>query len=386
MKRSGAGFLAALRLDTSNTGCSPLAGWPLIPESLFMWRFVLLIAIVPCCLSTHARAQNSDGAGDRIASLLDEARKSPEDVRALRAYMNAAMAAIARGMNTDPAGALKGAEELQAAAKSLKPESPAAQAIVENMVSLAGAYRNHIRAIQSPFGGQVSHLTEIARLANSAPQQAGEKLDALKAELAKAAQTEEGKAHQEVLDYLLASITQIERPLVASRKLTEMIGKPAAPLKVETWINGTPLTDEDLKGKVVLLDFWAVWCGPCIATFPHLREWQEKYASQGLVIIGLTGYYNFKWDDAADKATRAEAEVPKAEERQMLAKFAKSHDLEHRFGITADDSMAEFYGVSGIPHVVVIDRQGIVQLMKVGSGEETAQAIGELLEKLIAEK
>ena len=351
-----------------------------------MWRYVILLAFVPFWLGTVAVAQDADPVGERVKTLLEEARKSPDDVSALRAYMNAAMSAIARGMNTDPAAALKRADELEAAAKGLNPESPPAKAIVGNMTSLAGAYRNHIRAMQSPYGGLVSKLTDIARQANSAPQQAGEKLDALKAELTKAADTDEGKAHKEVLEYLSASIAQIERPLAASRKLTEMIGKPAAPLKVESWVNGSPLTDKDLAGKVVLLDFWAVWCGPCIATFPHLREWHEQYAKQGLVILGLTGYYNFKWDEAADQAARAEAEVPKAEEREMLAKFAKSHDLSHRFAITADDSMSEYYGVSGIPHVVVIDRKGIVQMMKVGSGEETAQAIGDLLEKLIAEK
>jgi thiol-disulfide isomerase/thioredoxin len=266
------------------------------------------------------------------------------------------------------------------------PQTQEGKALVSNMTALAGAYRNHIRAAQSPFGELVKQLTEVARIASSEPKEAGEKLDALKSAIEKAAGTDAGKEHKEVLDYLTTSIAQVERPLAASRKLTEMIGKPAAPLKVEEWVNGSPLTDKDLKGKVVLLDFWAVWCGPCIATFPHLREWHEKYADKGLVIIGLTGYYNFKWDEDAEKATRSEGEVPKADERQMLAKFAKSHDLAHRFAITADDSMAEYYGVSGIPHVVVIDRAGTVRMMKVGSGEENARVIGELIEKLIAAK
>jgi thiol-disulfide isomerase/thioredoxin len=350
-----------------------------------MWRAMLSLAFLASCAWVSA-AQDSSQPSEREKTLLEDVKKNPDDVAALRAYLNATMSGIARNMNTDPAAALKAADAFEAAAKSLKPETPAAKALVANMTSIADAYRNHIRAMQSPFGDLVKQLTEIAQLSNREPKEAGGKLDALKAAVEKAAASDAGKEHKAVLDYLTASISQIERPLAASRKLTEMIGKPAAPLKIEAWVNGSPLTDNDLKGKVVLLDFWAVWCGPCIATFPHLREWHEKYADKGFVIIGLTGYYNFKWDEDAGKAMRAENEVPKTEEREMLAKFAKSHDLAHRFAVTADDSLSEYYGVSGIPHVVVIDREGTVRMMKVGSGDETAAAIEEMLEKLIAAK
>ena len=52
----------------------------------------------------------------------------------------------------------------------------------------------------------------------------------------------------------------------------------------------------------------------------------------------------------------------------MLVEFARSHDLKHRFAIQADDSLSDYYGVTGIPHVVVIDQQGIVRMMRIGSG------------------
>jgi thiol-disulfide isomerase/thioredoxin len=185
---------------------------------------------------------------------------------------------------------------------------------------------------------------------------------------------------------LKTTIKQFEGRIASAEKLKALVGKDAAPLAVEAWVNGKPLTDADLKGKVVLLDFWAVWCGPCIATFPHLREWNDEYADKGLVIIGVTSYYKYKWNEEAKRAQRSTEEVSHEDEQAMLVKFAEMHSLKHRFAIQDGRSMSEYYAVSGIPHVVVIDQQGKIQMIKVGSGEKNAQAISELLKKLLADK
>jgi hypothetical protein len=68
----------------------------------------------------------------------------------------------------------------------------------------------------------------------------------------------------------------------------------------------------------------------------------------------------------------------------MLVKFAAQHKLTHRFGIQKDHSLSKYYGVTGIPQVVVIDREGVVRLIKVGSGEANAKAIDEMLETLLS--
>jgi thiol-disulfide isomerase/thioredoxin len=130
------------------------------------------------------------------------------------------------------------------------------------------------------------------------------------------------------------------------------------------------LTDADLKGKVVLLDFWAVWCGPCIASFPHLREMHEKYGSRGLVIVGVTQYYQHEWDDKAKRTRRAQSpkDVTAVQEQATLVKFAKHHQLNYRIAVTRNGDFNAAYGVTGIPQFVLIDRSGIVRLIRVGCG------------------
>src|SRR5262245_47480924 len=229
-------------------------------------------------------------------------------------------------------------------------------------------------------------MSEIPSLLRTQPEEAEKKIELAKEVFQK---VEAGATNQSIKTMLTnykRSLDSMARTVEAGKKLTEMIGKDAAPLKVETWVNGSPLTDADLKGKVVFLDFWAVWCGPCIATFPHLREWNEKYGDKGLVMIGVTNYYNYKWDAEAKKAGRVQDKVTPAEEQEMLVHFAESHDLKHRFAIESQRSLSDYYGVSGIPHVVVIDQEGKIRLMKVGSGEANAKDIAELLEQLLGQK
>ncbi len=65
------------------------------------------------------------------------------------------------------------------------------------------------------------------------------------------------------------------------------IGDPAPPLSIQKWLKGAPVASFE-KGKVYMVEFWATWCGPCIATMPHLTELQKKHKDKGFTVISVT--------------------------------------------------------------------------------------------------
>lgn len=144
---------------------------------------------------------------------------------------------------------------------------------------------------------------------------------------------------------------------------TTLVGKPAPTVLAQEWLGGPPVSLENLKGKVVLLDFWATWCKPCIAQFPTMRAWQEKFGDD-LVILGITNL-----------SSQTQADV---------RAFADKQQLPWALAIDADDRTHMDYGVSPIPHTFVIDRQGVVRLTHVGGGdlEKVEAAIAEAVQAI----
>ncbi|QYU67632.1 TlpA family protein disulfide reductase [Leptolyngbya sp. 15MV] len=110
---------------------------------------------------------------------------------------------------------------------------------------------------------------------------------------------------------------------------------------------GKPIALAELRGKVVLLDFWATWCGPCRQAMPAMQRLHEAHADEGLVVIGMNA-----WENADPVA------------------FKKEHGFTYTLALKADEVAAR-YGVTGIPAFFVIDRQGQIVHSGVGFGPGT---------------
>src|SRR5436853_2147643 len=152
-------------------------------------------------------------------------------------------------------------------------------------------------------------------------------------------------------------------------------GEIAPEITIAKWIEQAPLKLSDLRGHVVLLDFWATWCGPCQAAFPHLREWDKKYKDRGLVVLGITKYYGH-----GEGKTMTEQE-----ELGYLERFKKQYNLTYGVAVAGTDDNLRSYYISAIPTAVLIDRHGIVRLMTTGSGGGNEVEITAAIEKLLNE-
>lgn len=173
------------------------------------------------------------------------------------------------------------------------------------------------------------------------------------------------------------SQTYITDKLKKREKHYKLLGETAPALSdVDKWFPGQPQTLESLRGKVVLLDFWATWCAPCIDTFPHLSEWYQEYAKDGFTILGITRYYK---DVEGDK-------IDNTAEIEYLQRFKKTHSVPYDFVVAKGQANQIYYNATAIPTAVLIDRKGVIRYIESGTSDTRIEEMREMLLKLLAEK
>ena len=137
-----------------------------------------------------------------------------------------------------------------------------------------------------------------------------------------------------------------------------LVGKKAIDFSVKD-LNGNDLSLEQYHGTVVLLDFWAVWCGPCIAEMPNVKQVYEKYKDNNFQIIGIS------LDQSRDKL------VDYLEKEGIT--WPQVFD-----GNGWENQVAQMYGISAIPHMYLIDGEGMVRKSGV-RGHALEPAVAELV-------
>jgi thiol-disulfide isomerase/thioredoxin len=145
---------------------------------------------------------------------------------------------------------------------------------------------------------------------------------------------------------------------------TKEPGVTLAPDFTVKTLDGQEITLSKLKGKAVLIDFWATWCGPCRESIPHLIQIYRMNQSNGLEVIGMS----------LDKG-----------DGDTVRNFAKSMEIPYPIAITSEE-VARSYGVTSLPTAIFVDKEGKIRQKFIGFSSAIANMIASWATDLTSEK
>lgn len=161
------------------------------------------------------------------------------------------------------------------------------------------------------------------------------------------------------LAFLIAAATLLPARLQAMPRS----GQQAPNFKVVT-TSGQPVSMDNYRGYVLVIDFFATWCPPCKESIPHLVEMNRKYSKQGLQVLGLS------LDEDGER---------------VIKSFAVEHRINYPVALAGEAVQTDF-GLRSVPVMFVIDKKGKIAEVYMGFSDEIGRSLENLVRKLLAEK
>lgn len=137
-------------------------------------------------------------------------------------------------------------------------------------------------------------------------------------------------------------------------------------------IDGTNFKISDLKGKVLLLNIWGTWCGPCRAEVPHLVAMKKKYGDQGFEVLGL---------NIGDNSGQPET-------NEQINAFAEQMKINYTIARIPGSALAQFYSItkqSVVPQTMLVDREGYVRGIFIGGGQNIVDSMNRNLDTVMSQ-